>query len=144
MTFRTLESAILAVGIVFAVSGCATHREIQLDSQNPTIRYSSRGIFFGEDRVDFREVPEILEDYDIPHDRVIHIRLDHDVKDLREARALMANLAKNGYTRSVLVTERHAESVNMGKKKPQANSLSGSGAKQPRPPAKIRYKKAGE
>ena len=144
MTARALAAAVLACALAVAGLGCATRRVVQLDAQNPSVRCAVGGIYFGDDRVDAREVPGILEDYDIPHDRVIHIRLDPDVKDLREARLLMVTLARNGYTRPVLVTERHAESLNTGKKKPRQNPSSAGGAKPRQAPGKIRYKKAVE
>lgn len=144
MTFRVLAAFFFFVGILLVGGGCATRRVVQLDAKNPSIRYSNHGVYFGGDRVEPHEVPRILEDYDVPHDRVIHIRLDPDVRDLRGARALMAHIAHGGYTRPVLVTERHAESVNLGKKKPQPISSSSGGAKPRKASGKIRYKKARE
>ena len=100
--------------------GCATRRTVELDASRPSVRMSVRGVLFGDQFVEPQEVAEILEDYDVPHDRTIHILLDPDVKDLRPARMLMGLLARAGYTRPVLVTKRHAESVNIGKKKATA------------------------
>ena len=82
------------------------------------------------------EVPEYLSDFDVPHDRTIHILLDNDVRDLRPARILMAHIARAGYTRPVLVTKRHAEATIVNKrKKPKP-------APKP-PPRKIRYLRNG-
>jgi len=129
--------------MAFLNCGCSSQRTLELDARHPAVRVSATGVYFGDERVQPQEVPEILEDYDVPHDRVIHIRLDPDVKDLRPASTLRAFLGRAGYTRSILVTERHAESVNLGKskKKPAA-----AAAAPPAPPAKrvIRYKKGGE
>ena len=144
MTVRMWAMVAFACALVVAGAGCSTRRSVLLDSHNPDIRCALNGIYFGDDHVEIRQVIEILNDYDVPHDRVIHIRLDPDVKDLREARALMVSLARNGYSRPVLVTERHAESVNTGKKKRQEDSFSGGREGASRPPAKIRYKKAAE
>ena len=141
---RALAVLLPVAGLLLFGGGCTSHRVVQLDALNPSIRYSSAGVYFGGDRVEPHEVPRILEDYDVPHDRVIHIRLDPDVRDLRGARALMAHIARGGYTRPVLVTERHADSVNIGKKKPQPQSFSGGGTKPRQAPGKIRYKKARE
>jgi len=121
--------------------GCASQRTIELDAQHPAVRVSTQGILFDARFVTPEEVAEILLDYDIPPDRVIHILLDPDVKDLRQARLLMAHLRKAGYTRPVLVTKRHAESYNLGKPKkkaPAATSVPVQ-AKQT-----IRYKKSNE
>ena len=125
--------------------GCASRQMVELDAEEPSIRVSVSGVRFGDEFVKPQEVPGILADCDIPHERVIHILLDGDVKDLREARFLMACLSRSGYTRPVLVTKRHGESVNRGKvsRKPafSASRMSSDAA-----PAKgkIRYKKADE
>lgn len=104
--------------------GCTTHRTLELDAQNPAVRVKVDGVLFGDTYVKIDEVPDILEDYDVPHDRVIHIGLDDDVRDLRPARLLMNYLAKAGYDRPVLVTKRRAESMVIGKKT-KANSTGG-------------------
>ena len=123
--------------------GCAAHRTLELDAQHPAVSVTTLGVKFGDELVQPEEVAEILTDYDIPHDRVIHILLDPEVKDLRPARVLMAYLRKAGYTRPVLVTKRHAESENLGKPKKKANATS-SAAAGPAARKTIRYKRASE
>ncbi len=120
--------------------GCTTQRIIDLDAENPSVRVATTGVWFGDRKVNPMEVPEILADNDIPKTRVIHIQLDGDVKDMREARFLMGCLGKAGYTRPVLVTKRHGESYTTGKK---AGKF-GSSAPAKAPVQKIRYKKANE
>jgi len=120
--------------------GCASQRILELDAQNPAVRVSTQGVLFGEESVQPTEVPEILERYDIPHERVIHILLDPDVKDLRMARFLMACLSRAGYTRPVLVTKRHAESENLGKRRNPAVTAVPKQQKK----TVIRYKKSTE
>ena len=128
--------------MAFLNCGCTTQRSLELDARHPAVRVSTRGVLFGDELVRPQEVPEILEDYDVPHDRVIHIRLDPDVKDLRPATAVRVGLARAGYTRSILVTERHAESINLGK--PKKTSVSGA-VPAARPAQRvIRYKQASE
>ena len=102
------------------LGGCATSREISFDSQHPSVRVSRLGILFGDTFVEPHEVPGILNDYDVPKSRTIHIRLDGDVRDLGPARTLMGYLGRAGYKNPVLVTERHAESINLGKPKKQS------------------------
>lgn len=121
-----------------AFGGCMTRRSVQLDAKNPAVRVSLNGVLFGDVFVNPREVPEILDDYGVPRDRVIHILLDGDVRDLRQARFLMGCLARAGYTRPVLVTRRHAEAVNLGKRKKNAPPANPAASR------KIRYKRAGE
>ena len=137
-------SKILLLFLGCVALGCATHRTLELDAQHPAVSVTTLGVKFGDELVKPEEVPEILTDYGIPHDRVIHILLDPGVKDLRPARVLMAYLRKAGYTRPVLVTKRHAESENLGKpKKAKVSAVSSSAAK---PAAKrvIRYRGANE
>ena len=123
--------------------GCTTHRTLQLDAQHPAVSVTTLGVKFGDELVQPEEVVEILTDYDIPHDRVIHILLEPEVKDLRPARILMAYLRKAGYTRPVLVTKRHAESENLGKPKKKSVTTTSSAAK-PAARRVIRYKGANE
>jgi len=123
--------------------GCTTARIIELDAQRPAVSVkTSGGVYFGEERVEIAEVPEILDDAAIPKNRTIHILIDGEIKDLAEARTLMGILACAGYTRSVLVTKRHAESeaVDTAKRKTAAVQ-----AKEQRPAKRvIRYKGAAE
>jgi len=121
--------------------GCTTSRTIVLDADNPSVRVSVTGVSFGDELVKPQDVPEILEDHDVPKTRVIHILLDAEVKDLREASFLMACLSRAGYTRPVLVTKRHSESYATGKKPKKAPR---SAAAPQQPARKIRYKKATE
>ena len=123
--------------------GCATHRTLELDAKHPAVSVSALGVKFGDELVKPEEVAGILEDYDVPHDRVIHILLDPEVKDLLPARTLMGYLSRAGYTRPVLVTRRHAESENLGKPKKPSSTTTSSAAK-PAPRRGIRYKGANE
>ena len=123
--------------------GCTTHRTLELDAKHPAVSVTTLGVKFGDELVKPEEVPGILEDYDVPHDRVIHIQLEPDVRDLMPARTLMGYLSRAGYTRPVLVTHQHAESANLGKPKWNTTATSSAAA---RPTARktIRYKKASE
>ena len=120
--------------------GCATRREVVFDAKNPAVRVSRQGILFGDTFVNPQDVPDILDGYDVPKTRTIHIRLDPDVRNLAPARTLMGYLCRAGYMSPVLVTERHAESVNRGKPNKAAAPLRPS---EPQP-RKIRYKRANE
>ena len=96
--------------------GCKTRGTLELDAQHPAVSVTTVGVKFGEELVKPEEVPEILEDYDVPKDRTIHILLEPEVKDLKPARYLMACLARAGYESPVLVTKRHGESYSTGRK----------------------------
>lgn len=119
-------------------SGCASERIVELDVRDPSIHYSDYGIVMNGTTVSALDVVKVLKDNDVPTDRVIHIRLEPGTRDLSGARTLMGILAKGGYTRPVLVSERKAESYNTGKKAEAAPSKASAS------PKKIRYKRAGE
>ena len=122
--------------------GCATHRTLELDAKHPAVSVTTLGVKFGDELVKPEEVAGILEDYDVPHDRVIHIQLEPDVRDLMPARTLMGYLSRAGYTRPVLVTHQHAESANLGKQKKSVTTT--SSVAKPAPRRVIRYKGANE
>ena len=61
-------------------------------------------------RVAPAEIIETLEDAGISRERAIHIRWEGNMGDLRAPSALMALLAKGGYTRSTIVTEQQKQS----------------------------------
>ena len=128
--------------VLACCAGCTTHRTLELDAKHPAVSVSALGVKFGNELVKPEEVPGILEDYDVPHDRVIHIQLEPDVKNLMPARTLMGYLSRAGYTRPVLVTRQHAESANLGKVKKSSATM--TSAAKPAPRRVIRYKGANE
>ena len=140
MKGRTL--AIVACAALLCGVGCTTHRTLELDAKHPAVSVTTLGVKFGDELVKPEEVAGILEDYDVPHDRVIHIQLESDVKNLMPARTLMGYLSRAGYTRPVLVTRQHAESANLGK--PKKTAITTSSAAKPAPRRVIRYKGANE
>ena len=92
-------------------AGCMSSgiSEIELDADNPSIRYSTQGFLIGEKFVNPNKIPGLLEDFEIPKSRTIHILVDEDAeRDLAQARAFMKLLAHNGYRRSVLVTKQRS------------------------------------
>ena len=123
--------------------GCTTHRTLEFDARHPPVSFTTQGVKFGDELVRPEEVAEILEDYDIPHDRDIPILLEPDVRDVRSAHYLLGMLRHAGYTRAILVTRLHAESANLGKPKKKSVTTTSSAAK-PAPRRVIRYKGANE
>lgn len=140
----TAGRALLSVTLLFFAIGCQTQRNISFDAENPAVSVTPHGVYFADEKISPHELGDILEDLGVPKTRTIHIQLDENVKDLREARFVMGMLGKAGYTRPVLVTKRHAQSVATGKKK--SSSVSGAANRQPATgaPKQIRYKRAGE
>ena len=126
-------------------TGCMAtdYGDITLDAAHPSIRYSMQGFLIGERYVDPAKVPSILESYDVPHDCTVHILIDEDAEgNLRPARAFMGLLAHSGYTRSVLVSKKRAESHARTEEETRGGR---SAAPPPRRPAgkrQIRYKGA--
>ena len=119
--------------------GCASRPPVVLDANDPSIRMTNTGLYCGDEHVMVEELADILEANDIPKTRTVHILLEPEVKDLSGAKFVMAYLAKQGYTRPVLVTKRHGESYSTGKKPQRAFA-----APAPQRERKIRYKKANE
>lgn len=103
--------------------GCTTARLVCIDAENPSIEVRRAGIFVGDQLAKIAEVPEMLEDADVPKTRTVHIHLDSDVKNLTEARTLMGVLAASGYTRPILVTKQHGDSVNKSGVRYEADEL---------------------
>lgn len=119
--------------------GCTSTRSLRLDARNPSIRITPTAFMIDDEKISPDEVPDMLEEAGVPADCAIHILVDAEtMKDLRPARLFMAYLAKKGYPRSVLVTERRAESAK------KASRL-GSGLRAaPRAKPTIRYRGADE
>lgn len=123
---------------MFLVAGCTTS-QVEFDAHRPLISVDSRGIKVDGEYCEFKRVPGRLEDYGIPHTATIHIALDPEMQqNLRPVRAFMAYLAQCGYTRSMLVTERHAESDR------RKGAGSGYRASAPAERPSVRYKGANE
>lgn len=117
-------------------SGCSSVKTVELDAYEPSIVYSDFGITLDDQSVTAVEIVAFLKDNDIPTDRVIHIRMKEGTRDLSGARTLMGILAKGGYTRPVLVTERKSESYATGKSVKKAETRPSS------PPRRVKYRKA--
>lgn len=117
--------------------GCAAPRMVVLDAQNTMIHLARHGVEFDGRLVAPTEIVEILVDADIPKNRMVFIRVDDDLTDLKPARELMELLRRAGYTRPMLATARHAESLATGKKTSAKSSAKPA-------PKKIRYKKGSE
>lgn len=122
-----------AVALLF--TGCATSSSIETGMAHPSIEIAGKNVKIDGRLVSPWDVPGILEDHGVSHDTVIHIRvleLDH----LREAQAFRILLAREGYSRTALVTKEHAEAWS----KSSVNSLRPAQRPQPR----IRYRSPDE
>lgn len=138
---RAVPLVLLSAGLALG-SGCVTAHEMTYGVDHPILELSSLGLKFDGRFVKPEEVPELLEEYQIPHDATIHIGITSDVmQQLGPVRTFQAYLAKKGYRRSVMVTDMHGESATVDRSGP-GFYRGGSAAPQARP--KIRYKGANE
>jgi len=131
-----------ALYMALLAGGCATRRTVDLDPRHPSVRVSDTSVHIGDEVVSPGELPDILLDQGIPKDRTIHIGIDEGTQNLALARETMYRLAKAGYTRPVLVTQRHAESRNLGRRRTPAPSTAPAARKDA--PRKVRYRRADE
>ena len=93
------------------LSGCSTVREVRYGVDHPILELSGLGLKFDGRFVNPEEVPDLLEEYRIPHDATIHIGITPEVmRQLAPVRTFQAYLAQKGYGRSVMVTDMHGES----------------------------------
>lgn len=127
---------------MFLVAGCTTDRTIQYGVDHPILELSHLGLKFDGRFVKPEEVPDLLEEYQIPHDAVIHIGISPEVAhELRPVRTFMGFLAKKGYRRSVMVTDMHGDSSvkQQGYGGYRGNNAAGQNGR-----TKVRYKGANE
>lgn len=105
------------------------------DAAHPLIRFSNKGILFGNRFVTPRQAVELLEKYEIPKDKTLHILIDEDYTDRRAPWVFQHNyLGHAGYRRTILVHARKAESsVQEVREEPKKSALK-----------KFRYKSADE
>ena len=136
-----LSIVIGTVLYMFLVSGCTTVREVQYGVDHPILELSRLGLKFDGRFVNPEEVPDLLEEYRIPHDATIHIGISPEVMgQLAPVRVFQAYLAKKGYRRSVMVTDMHGESS----VRQSGGSVFRGGSAAPAERPKVRYKGAGE
>lgn len=125
---------------MFLVSGCTTVREVQYGVDHPILALDENELRFNGNPVRPQDVPDLLEEYQIPRDAVIHIGISPAVqRNLKPVRTFMAFLAMRGYRRSVLVTDMHGESAVVDR-----TARGGSAAVQNANLKKVRYRGANE
>jgi len=140
------KNALLSIVIgtvlyMFLVAGCTTSHELKYGVDNPILELSELGLKFDGRFVNPEDVPDLLEEYRIPHDATIHIGISPAVMhQLGPVRTFQAYLAKNGYRRSVMVTDMHGES---SVRPQQGAGVFRGGSAAPAQP-KVRYKGANE
>ena len=142
---------ILAFAAAFAlVAGCTTTSALETGMAKPSIEISNGQVMIWGKVVSPRELPEILEEHQVSHDTVIHIRIN-ELDHLREAQMVCSLLTVHGYRRAVLVTKEHAEAWSKSSAR-LAEEHSASARQEYRPPArqvqerkpKVRYRSADE
>ena len=125
---------------MFFVAGCTTVREVEYGVDHPLLELSVTGLKFDGKYTKPEDVPDLLEEYQIPKTAVIHIAVTPEVqKNLKPVRTFMGYLAMKGWRRSVLVTSMHGESEVVEGRRGYGGSSAAPAAK-----PKIRYKGAKE
>ena len=105
----------IAAAIAF-LAGCA-HETYVSDSKHPEVEYSENGDLKWHGRfIEPDELPLLLEKSGVDRKSQIDIRVPVSIQSLKGPRRLLFILRKAGYTRGVLVTEKHAYSSAPGPK----------------------------
>ena len=120
--------------------GCVSDlpSSIKIDAEHPSVTVSEAGVSFAGRLVAPQQVPAILRKYEVPRTRTVHVLVEQSaLANLADAKMVLNYMRLAGYTRGVLVTERHADSDTVQK----------PGGLSPVPSARrpaIRYKGANE
>lgn len=114
MTLRLHLFASLAA--LLLVGGCATERRVT-DARHPDVAIDETGAvtFRGED-IAPEDLPSRLRDCGYTARDTINIHYPDGSRDYRAARRVMAILARNGFTRPILVGDRRPSSHPGGEK----------------------------
>ena len=110
---RSLTAICLGLLACVLGTGCQTTppEVLTYDAAHPLIRFSNKGMLFGNRFVTPRQAVELLEKYEIPKDKTLHILIDEDYTDRRAPWVFQHNyLGHAGYRRTILVHARKAES----------------------------------
>ena len=105
--------------------GCVSVPSDRLESSaaHPFLRVTQRGIKFRDEYVTPAMVPRLLEKNDVPRDRTLHVLVDGDFDDQQALWVFKHNyLDKAGYTKSVMIHERHGTSGD-ARAKPDDNGV---------------------
>lgn len=107
--------ASITAGTVFymclASCGCMTaESEMEYGMAHPLIQMTEKGMKFQDRYVTPQQAIKELERRRVPHDATIHILVDDENAYRRASLVFRGMLAKAGYTRSVLITEKRASS----------------------------------
>lgn len=134
---RSLTAICLGLLACVLGTGCQTTppEVLTYDAAHPLIRFSNKGMLFGNRFVTPRQAVELLEKYEIPKDKTLHILIDEDYTDRRAPWVFQHNyLGHAGYRRTILVHARKAESSVQEVREELKKSA----------PKKFRYKSADE
>ena len=99
---RVSACALLALLLV----GCATEHHIT-DARHPEVAITpDGGVTYRGKFVDAEDLPGLLKDSGFTKQDTINIHVSEDLRDMRAPRRVMAILARNGFTRPILLTDR--------------------------------------
>ena len=92
--------------------GCVTSVDpLEFDRNHPCVAITPNGVKFQDELVYPQEVPKLLKKHGVPTDSTIYILLDKNYTNERAVWVFQHNiLGKEGYRRTMLVSERRAKS----------------------------------
>ena len=106
---KTSAIALAALAAAMLSAGCAHERTI-IDDKPPEITITAdRHILYGRRTITLKELPERLADDGFSPSRTLPIRVEN-LHDLRAANDVLIYLRLKGWTRAVVVTDRHGSS----------------------------------
>ena len=100
--WRAFACALLAL----LLAGCMTEHHIT-DARHPEVAITpDGGVTYRGKFVDPEDLPGLLKDSGLTKRDTINIHVPDDLQDMRAPRRVMAILARNGFTRPILLTDR--------------------------------------
>ena len=95
---------------VLLLSGCASEQFI-VDAAHPEIAVDESGrVAYRGESVNPDDLPDLLRESGLTRSDTIFIHIPHGLKDYRTAYYVMGTLARNGFSRPILVEDRKATS----------------------------------
>ena len=104
--WRASACACACAMFALLLAGCATEHHIT-DARHPEVAITPLGsVTYRGKFVDPKDLPGLLKDSGLTKRDTINIHVPEDLQDMRVPRRVMAILARNGFTRPILLTDR--------------------------------------
>lgn len=100
-------TALAALAVLLLCAGGCTTEHYETGASNPEVAITATGgVTYRGKFVDPRDLPGLLRDSGLTKRDTINIHVPDDLEDMRAPRRVMAILARNGFTRPILLTDR--------------------------------------